>query len=519
MLRCGNGNQTFGLWPRPPALAPARGLRNNASQIKTDMSERENDMADDRRDELEALLARQRAAFTASRPEPMSQRKDRIRRAIALVKDHGDEFAKAMSADFGSRSMQQSMLTDIAAVVGAGNHALKHMDAWAKAEKRKVQFPLGLLGARAELRYEPKGVIGILSPWNFPVQLAFAPLMQVLAAGNRAMIKPSEFTERTSELMANLTAEYFAPEEVAVVTGSPEVAAAFSSLPFDHLVFTGSTATGRRVMQAAAANLVPVTLELGGKSPVVMGRSADFAKAGERIAIGKMLNAGQICLAPDYLMVPEDKADEAVAGVVSAASAMYPRILDNDDYASIVSDRHFERLQGLVADARNKGAEVIEVNPAGEDFANANQRKMPLTVLRGVNDSMTVMQEEIFGPVLPVMTYKAVGEAVDYINDHDRPLGLYYFGEDKSEQERVLTRTSSGGVTTHDVIFHVSMEDLPFGGVGPSGMGSYHAIEGFREFSHARAVYHQPKIDIAKLGGLKPPYGKAADAATARMMK
>lgn len=237
-------------------------------------------MADDRRDELEALLARQRAAFTASRPEPLSQRKDRIRRAIALVKDHGEAFAKAMSADFGNRSYAQSMLTDIAATVGAGNHALKHMDAWAKPEKRKVQFPLGLLGAKAEVRYEPKGVIGILSPWNFPVQLAFGPLMQVLAAGNRAMIKPSEFTERTSELMAELTAEYFAPEEVAVITGSPEVAAAFSSLPFDHLVFTGSTATGRRVMQAAAANLVPVTLELGGKSPVIMGRSADFAKAG-----------------------------------------------------------------------------------------------------------------------------------------------------------------------------------------------------------------------------------------------
>jgi coniferyl-aldehyde dehydrogenase len=483
------------------------------------MSERENDMADDRRDHLEALLARQRAAFTASRPEPLSERKDRIRRAMALVKDNGEAFAKAMSDDFGNRSMHQSMLTDIAATVGAGNHALKHMDGWAKTEKRKVQFPLGLLGAKAELRYEPKGVIGILSPWNFPVQLAFGPLMQVLAAGNRAMIKPSEFTERTSELMAELTAKYFAPEEVAVITGGPEVAAAFSSLPFDHLVFTGSTATGRRVMQAAAANLVPVTLELGGKSPVVMGRSADFAKAGERIAIGKMMNAGQICLAPDYLMVPEDKADEAVAGVTSAAAAMYPRVLDNDDYASIVSDRHFERLQGLVEDARAKGAEVIEVNPGGEDFANANQRKMPLTVLRGVNDGMTVMQEEIFGPVLPVMTYKSLDQAVDYINDHDRPLGLYYFGEDKAEQERVLTRTISGGVTTNDVVFHVSMEDLPFGGVGPSGMGSYHAIEGFREFSHARAVYHQPKIDIAKLGGLKPPYGKATETAAARMMK
>jgi coniferyl-aldehyde dehydrogenase len=476
-------------------------------------------MADDRRAELESLMAGQRAAFTASRPEPMSQRKDRIRRAIALVKDHGDEFAKAMSADFGSRSQHQSMLTDIAATVGAGTHALKHMDSWAKTEKRKVQFPLGLLGAKAELRYEPKGVIGILSPWNFPLQLAFCPLMQVLAAGNRAMIKPSEFTERTSALMAELTAEYFAPEEVAVITGGPEVAATFSSLAFDHLIFTGSTATGRRVMQAAAVNLVPVTLELGGKSPVVMGRSADFAKAGERIAIGKMLNAGQICLAPDYLMVPEDKADEAMAGVTGAAAAMYPRVLDNDDYASIVSDRHFERLQGLVEDARGKGAEVIEVNPAGEDFANANQRKMPLTVLRGVNDDMTVMQEEIFGPVLPVMTYKSVDQAVDYINEHDRPLGLYYFGEDKAEQDRVLTRTISGGVTTNDVIFHVSMEDLPFGGVGPSGIGSYHAIEGFREFTHARAVYHQPKIDIAKLGGLKPPYGKATEAAAGRMMK
>lgn len=500
-------------------LALAHVFRNNASQIKTHMSERENDMADDRRAELEVLLARQRAAFTASRPEPLSQRKDRIRRAMALVKEHGEAFAKAMSADFGSRSHHQSMLTDIAATVGAGNHALKHLDGWARPEKRKVQFPLGLMGARAEVRYEPKGVIGILSPWNFPVQLAFGPLMQVLAAGNRAMIKPSEFTERTSELMAELTAQYFQPEEVAVITGGPEVAAAFSSLPFDHLVFTGSTATGRRVMQAAAANLVPVTLELGGKSPVVMGRSADFAKAGERIAIGKMMNAGQICLAPDYLMVPEDKADEAVAGVTGAAAAMYPRVLDNDDYASIVSDRHFERLQGLVEDAKAKGAEVIEVNPAGEDFANANQRKMPLTVLRNVNDGMTVMQEEIFGPVLPVMTYKSVDQAVDYINEHDRPLGLYYFGEDKGEQERVLTRTISGGVTTNDVVFHVSMEDLPFGGVGPSGMGSYHAIEGFREFSHARAVYHQPKIDIAKLGGLKPPYGKATEAAAARMMK
>ncbi|ODS95034.1 MAG: aldehyde dehydrogenase [Erythrobacter sp. SCN 62-14] len=476
-------------------------------------------MADDRRAEMETLLKRQRDAFTASRPEPMSQRKDRIRRAMALVREHGEEFAKAMSADFGGRSPAQSMLTDVAAVVGAGHDALKNMDRWAKTEKRKVQFPLGLLGARAEVRYEPKGVIGILAPWNFPLQLAFGPLMQVLAAGNRAMIKPSEFTERTSELMADLTAEYFAPEEVAVITGGPEVAGAFSSLPFDHLVFTGSTATGRRVMQAAAENLVPVTLELGGKSPVIMGRSADLAKAGERIAWGKMMNAGQICLAPDYLIVPEEKEDEAIAGVVAGASSMYPTLLDNEDYTSIVSDRHFARLKSLIEDARDKGAEVIEVNPAGEDFSNSNQRKLPLTIIRNATQDMAAMQEEIFGPVLPVTTYKSVDQAIDYVNEHDRPLGLYYFGEDKAEQERVLTRTISGGVTTNDVVFHVSMEDLPFGGIGPSGMGSYHAVEGFREFSHARAVYHQPKVDVAKLGGFKPPYGAATAKAAARLLK
>lgn len=476
-------------------------------------------MPNDRRDEMEAILKKQRDAFTADRPEAMSVRKDRIKRAMALVKDNGEDFAKAMSADFGSRSIQQSMLTDIVATYTAGKHALKHMDKWAKSEKRAVQFPLGLLGAKAELRYEPKGVIGILSPWNFPVQLAFGPLMQILAAGNRAMIKPSEFTERTSDLMAELTEKYFAEEEVAVINGSPEVAAAFSELPFDHLVFTGSTATGRRVMEAASKNLVPVTLELGGKSPVFMGRSADFAKAGERIALGKMMNAGQICLAPDYMYVPAEKQDEAVAGVVEGAENMYPTLLDNDDYASIVSDRHFERLQDVVADARDKGAEVVEVNPGNEDFSSSNARKMPLTILKSVTDDMQAMQEELFGPVLPVKTYSSIDEAIDYVNEKDRPLGLYYFGEDKAEQEQVLTQTISGGVTTNDVIFHVSMEDLPFGGVGPSGMGSYHAQEGFKEFSHARSVYHQPKIDIAKLGGFKPPFGKAIKKTIAQQMK
>ena len=476
-------------------------------------------MADDRKTEMEAVLRKQRAAHHQMRPEPLALRKDRIQRAMTLLTDHADDLCKVMAADFGNRSPHQSMITDIAGTVNFGKYCLKHMDKWSRPEKRHVQFPLGLLGAKAEVRYEPKGVVGILSPWNFPVNLSFGPLMQIFAAGNRAMIKPSEFTEKTSLLTKELVEEYFTPDECAVFTGGPEVAAAFSEMPFDHLIFTGSTATGRKVMESAAKNLVPVTLELGGKSPVFLGESADFAKAGERVALGKMLNAGQICLAPDYLYVPESKQDEAIHGVWQGTANMYPTLLDNEDYASVVTDRHFDRLQELVADARDKGAEVIEVNPGNEDFSNTNARKMPLTILKNVNDDMRAMQEEIFGPVLPVKTYRHIDEAIDYVNDHDRPLGLYFFGQDSDEREKVLSRTISGGVTVNDVIFHVSMEDLPFGGVGPSGMGSYHGVEGFREFSHARSIYTQPKIDVAKLGGFKPPYGPATEKAVKTIMK
>ncbi|MBX7531499.1 coniferyl aldehyde dehydrogenase [Qipengyuania sp. 1XM1-15A] len=476
-------------------------------------------MADNKTIEMQDVLRKQRSAHTQMRPEPMDLRKDRIKRAMRLLTEHSKDLCKVMSADFGNRSPHQSMITDIAGTVNFGKYCLKKMDGWSKPSKRSVQFPLGLLGAKAEVRYEPKGVVGILSPWNFPVNLTFGPLMQIFAAGNRAMIKPSEFTEKTSLLMRELVEEYFTPDECAVFTGGPEVAAAFSELPFDHLVFTGSTATGRKVMEAASKNLVPVTLELGGKSPVFMGESADFAKAGERVALGKMMNAGQICLAPDYLYVPESKQDEAIHGVWQGTANMYPTMLENEDYASLVSDRHFDRLQDMVADARDKGAEVIEVNPGNEDFGSSNARKMPLTILKGVTDDMKAMQEEIFGPVLPVKTYSRIEEAIDYVNENDRPLGLYYFGEDSDERQQVLTKTISGGVTVNDVIFHVSMEDLPFGGVGPSGMGSYHGVEGFREFSHARSVYTQPKIDVAKLGGFKPPYGAATEKAVKTMMK
>jgi coniferyl-aldehyde dehydrogenase len=466
--------------------------------------------------DMETILKQQRAAFEAARPEAMSVRRDRLKRVIAMLKDNGAEFARAMSRDFGHRSYEQSLMTDIMPSITAAKYCLKNMDKWARPERRRPIFPLGLLGAKAEVRYEPKGVIGIVSPWNFPVSLTIGPVAQAFAAGNRVMVKPSEFTQETSILMQTIFAQYFADDELAVCTGGPDVGQAFCSLAFDHLLFTGATAVGKHVLHAAADNLVPVTLELGGKSPTILGRSANIERACERIAIGKMMNAGQICLAPDYMLVPDDMEDRAVAAIISAASKMYPTVLHNDDYTSVINARHHGRLQELINDAKAKGAQAIEVNPANEDFSSSNGHKMPLTILRNVDDNMKVMQDEIFGPVLPIKTYTSIDEAIDYINRHDRPLGLYYFGEDAQEREQVLTRTISGGVTINDVIFHVSVDDLPFGGIGPSGMGSYHGPEGFKTFSHARAVYTQPKLDVAGLAGLKPPYGKATRKTLAR---
>jgi coniferyl-aldehyde dehydrogenase len=346
-----------------------------------------------------------------------------------------------------------------------------------------------------------------------------SPLAGVFAAGNRAMVKTSEYTPLVSALMAELAERYFDPGELAFVTGGPEAGKAFAELPFDHLLFTGATGIAKHILHAAADNLVPVTLELGGKSPVVMGRSADIAQAAERVALGKMLNAGQICLAPDYMLVPEEKEAAVVDGLIAAASRMYPTLLSNPDYTAVINDRHYRRLTGWIEDARAKGAEVIAVNPANEDFSASNARKLPLHIIRNPTDDMTVMQEEIFGPVLPVRSYARIEDAIGEVNRRDRPLALYYFGRDRAEQGRLLDRTVSGGVTVNDVIFHVSQEELPFGGIGPSGMGAYHGEIGFRTFSHAKAVYSQPRIDVAKLAGMKPPYGKATQATIKRQMK
>ncbi|HEX3888858.1 MAG TPA: coniferyl aldehyde dehydrogenase [Phenylobacterium sp.] len=466
------------------------------------------------------VLRRQKAAHIRDGAPTAEQRIDRIDRAIAAVIKHEPAIVKALTQDFGSRAEAVSGITDVGASIGPMKHAKAHLKAWMKPEKRKTTPAiLGFLGAKAEVRFQPKGVIGIISPWNFPVNLTFAPLAGVLAAGNRAMIKPSEFTPATSELMAQMFAEAFDEEEIAVFPGGPDVGQAFSDLAFDHLVFTGATSIARHVMKAAAANLVPVTLELGGKSPVILGKSADYATSAGRIMAGKTMNAGQICLAPDYVMAPADQLGTFVKEATSAVTAMFPTIKDNPDYTAVIAERHYERIKGYVEDARAKGAQIVEINPAGEDFSQQEHRKIPPTLILNPTDEMKVMQEEIFGPVLPVITYKNVDEAIAYVNAHDRPLGLYYFGDDAAEEAKVLTHTTSGGVTVNDVIFHVAMEDLPFGGVGPSGMGSYHGVDGFREFSHRKSIYHQIKKDLGPMKALRPPYGEGVKKFLAAQLK
>ncbi len=470
--------------------------------------------------DMQAILAAQKAAHLRDGAPTAEVRIDRLNRCIKLLASHQTAIEDALNADFGSRSREATALADIAASFGPLKHARDHLRKWMKPERRKTTPAiLGLLGAKAEVRFQPKGVVGVISPWNFPVNLTFAPLAGILAAGNRAMIKPSEYTPATSELMKLMFAEAFPEDEIAVVTGGPDVGEAFAHLAFDHLIFTGATGIARHVMRAAAENLVPVTLELGGKSPVILGRSADLGVAAARIMNGKTLNAGQICLAPDYVLAPADKIEGFVTAAQASVTKMFPTIKDNPDYTAIVAQRHYDRIMGYVEDARAKGARVIEIKPDGEDLTQQEHRKIAPTLILDPTDDMKVMQEEIFGPVLPVKSYRTVDEAIAYVNSKDRPLGLYYFGDDAAEQEKVLSSTTPGGVTVNDVIFHIAQEELPFGGVGPSGMGSYHGHDGFKEFSHKKAVYSQIKKDLGPLQAVRPPYGPAIRKFLAGQMK
>jgi coniferyl-aldehyde dehydrogenase len=457
---------------------------------------------------MQAVLERQKRANLKKGPPNAALRKDRLNRCIELLLTHEDDFIESLNADFGVRSKDMSRLTDIAGAIGPLKDARDNLESWMRPRKRKVSpGALAVLGAKAEVRYQPKGVIGIISPWNFPLQLSMDAMAGALAAGNSVMLKPSEFTPQTSALMAQTLDLYFDEEEIAVIVGGPDVGAAFSGLPFDHLMFTGATSIGRHVMRAAADNLTPVTLELGGKSPVVIGRSADMAKTAARVMAGKTMNAGQICLAPDYVLTPRENLNSFVDAAKASVAKMYPTIKDNADYTAMINQRHYDRVQGLIADAKAKGAEIVEINPGNEDFSQQEHRKIPPTLIIGATDDMSVMQDEIFAPVLPVRTYTSVQETIDEINARPRPLALYYFGDDSAESEELLSRTHSGGVTINDVIFHVTMQDLPFGGVGPSGIGAYHGHRGFLEFSHEKAIYRQTGSEL--LAMMRPPYGDA----------
>jgi coniferyl-aldehyde dehydrogenase len=457
-------------------------------------------------EEIRRIIEVQKKAHIKEGPMSAERRIDLIDRTIALLVENSERMVEALMADFGNRSPEGTLATDVGGTIGALKHSRKHVRKWMKASKRNSMFPLGFLGASTRVEYQALGCVGNVVPWNFPFNLCFGPMGSIFASGNRTIIKPSEYTVQSALLTKELCEKYFSEDEVAVVLGGPETGATFSRMPFDHLLFTGATPIASHIMRGAAENLVPVTLELGGKSPVIVSDTADMTKTAARVMTGKTLNAGQICLAPDYVMVPEGKVDDFVSEATKSVTTMFPSLKDNQDYTSIVNQRHYDRLQGYLEDAREKGAKIVEINPSDEDFSQQEHHKIPPTIIMDPTEDMKVMQEEIFGPILPVKSYKEVDDAIGYVNDHDRPLGLYYFGDDSQEENRVINSTTSGGVSVNDVITHIMQDDAPFGGVGPSGTGSYHGYEGFVNFSHAKTVFRQSPFEFAA-GALRPPYG------------
>lgn len=454
----------------------------------------------------EGLLAHQRKDFLAAGPPGVKTRIDRLRRAHDLLGIYEQKICDALMSDYGHRSKDQTFFVELMTTAKPLRLAMKQVKKWMRPERRSAGFPFNAAGARAEVRYEPLGTVGIISPWNFPINLTFTPLAGVLAAGNRAMIKPSEHTPATSELMKQMFASAFDETEIAVVTGGPDVAASFSALPFDHLLYTGGEVVAKSVMRAAADNLVPLTLELGGKSPVILGTGANLRLAADRIMFGKLFNAGQVCLSPDYLFVAEQELENVVEALLAAAEKMAPAERDASDLVSIINDRHAQRLTEYVREARETGARVLEIEATG-GRSEAQKNVVPVTLIINPEDSLTAMREEIFGPILPIKTYKNLDEIVGYLADQPPSLALYYFGNNKADQDKILAGTRSGGVTINDVVMHYTVDDLPFGGVGSSGMGAYHGFDGFKQFSHARAIYRQSRFDVAGL--LRPPYGPA----------
>lgn len=451
--------------------------------------------------DLNATLAQLKRAQQTNVPT-YRQRMDDLKRLRIAFKARSEEFASAMSTDFGRRSRHESLLSDVFTVLGEIDHTRRHLRGWMRSKRALADWLFW--PATTQVRFQPLGVVGIISPWNYPVNLALMPLVAAIAAGNHVMLKPSEHTPRTSELLKKLLDDVFPADRVATILGGPEVAAAFAALPLDHLFFTGSTAVGRKVMAAAAPNLTPVTLELGGKSPAIVAPDYPIATAVDRIAAGKFLNAGQTCIAPDYVLLPKASIPQFVKEMQKYISRHYGDIAANPDYSSIVNAGQYARLKGYLDQAQAAGAKIVELASG-----DAGQRVLPPTLVLDARADLALMQDEIFGPILPLVAVDSVDAAIDYVNARPRPLALYHFDHDRARTRRVLDRTVAGGVSVNDTVMHIAQSRLPFGGVGPSGMGHYHSREGFLAFSKQKPVLYQARFTGMSL--MRPPYGKLAN--------
>jgi coniferyl-aldehyde dehydrogenase len=456
--------------------------------------------------DMRAIFDAQRAAFLRMGAPSLQDRRADLKKLSEAISRSGDRLAAAISADFGNRSRHETELGEVVPAQSAIRHTHRHLAGW--MQPKRVSVGLELAPATARILYQPVGVVGIISPWNYPFNLAIVPLVAALAAGNRVMLKPSELTPRTSNFLAELLASLFPLDKMATIIGGADIGQAFARLPFDHLLYTGSTTVGRLVMQAAAENLTPVTLELGGKSPCILGEDAALPSAVESIVYGKLLNAGQTCIAPDYVLLPERVLDEFVGLTTQTVQKFYPTLAGNPDYTSVINERHYRRIAQYIAEAKASGARVVEINPGHETLAAETRKLLPTLVIEPP-DELAVMREEIFGPVLPIRTYGGLDQAIDYVNNHPRPLALYYFGTDTGKRDEVLRKTISGGAAINTTLFHFAAENLPFGGIGASGIGAYHGEFGFQTFSHRKGVFLQSRLNGSRF--LHPPFGRLTD--------